>query len=79
MENKRIKTNVKELAEALALEECKRVYGDDEETLYINNYNEFRGYIMRPSVKITFDKMYNKYYDIIMELINKNQNGNKSE
>ena len=47
MENKRIKTNVKELAEALALEECKRVYGDDEETLYINNYNEFRGYIMR--------------------------------
>lgn len=78
MENKAIKTNVKDLAEALALEECKRVYGDEDETLYINNYNEFRGYVMRPAVKVTFDKSYNKYYDVIMKLINNNQNENKN-
>ena len=78
MENKGIQTNVKDLAEALALEECKRVYGDEYETLYKNNYDQFTGYIMRPTVKVTFDKSYNKYYDIIMELINKKQNGNKN-
>ncbi len=66
--------NLKELAEHLALEECKRIYGDEHETLYRNNYNEFRGYVMRPAVKVTFNKTYNKYYNIITILINKKDN-----
>ena len=69
-----VNLNLKELAEHLALEECKRIYGDDHETLYKNNYNEFRGYIMRPVVKLTYNKMYNKYYDMITILINKKDN-----
>ena len=69
-----VNLNLKELAEHLALEECKRIYGDDEETLYKNNYHEFRGYVMRRTVKITFNKMYNKYYDMITILINKKDN-----
>jgi hypothetical protein len=69
-----VNLNLKELAEHLALEECKRIYGDDVETLYKINYNEFRGYVMRPAVKVTFNKMYNKYYDIITILINKKDN-----
>jgi len=63
-----------ELAEYLALEEVKRIYGDEHETLYRNNYHEFRGYVMRPAVKVTFNKMYNKYYDIITSLIKKKDN-----
>jgi len=63
-----------ELAEYLALEEVKRIYGDEHETLYRNNYHEFRGYVMRPAVKVTFNKMYNKYYDMITTLINKKDN-----
>ena len=66
--------NLKELAAPLALEECKRIYGDEHETLYRNNYNEFRGYVMRPAVKVTFNKTYNKYYNIITILINKKDN-----
>ena len=66
--------NLKELAAHLALEECKRIYGDEHETLYRNNYNEFRGYVMRPAVKVTFNKTYNKYYNIITILINKKDN-----
>ena len=66
-----VNLNLIELAEHLALEECKRIYGDNHETLYRNNYQEFRGYVMRPAVKITFNKMYNKYYDMINSLIKK--------
>jgi len=69
-----VNLNLKELAEHLALEECKRIYGDDEETLYKNNYHEFRGYVMRSAVKVTYNKMYNKYYDMITILINKKDN-----
>ncbi len=66
-----VNLNLIELAEHLALEECKRIYGDNHETLYRNNYQEFRGYVLRPAVKITFNKMYNKYYDMINSLIKK--------
>ena len=66
-----VNLNLIELAEHLALEECKRIYGDNHETLYRNNYQEFRGYVMRPAVKITFNKMYNNYYDMINSLIKK--------
>ena len=69
-----VNLNLKELAEHLALEECKRIYGDDPETLYKNNYNQFTGYVMRPAVKLTYNKMYNKYYDMITILINKKDN-----
>ena len=40
-----VNLNLKELAEHLALEECKRIYGNEHETLYRNNYHEFRGYV----------------------------------
>ena len=33
-----------------------------------------RGYVMRTAVKVTYNKMYNKYYDIITILINKKDN-----
>ena len=69
-----VNLNLKELAEHLALEECKRIYGDEHEALYRNNYLEFRGYVMRPTVRVTFNKMYNKYYDTITILINKKDN-----
>jgi len=69
-----VNLNLIELAEHLALEECKRIYGDDHETLYKNNYDQFTGYVMRPAVKVTFNKMYNKYYDMITILINKKDN-----
>jgi hypothetical protein len=69
-----VNLNLIELAEYLAMEECKRIYGDDHETLYKNNYDQFTGYVMRPAVKVTFNKMYNKYYDIITILINKKDN-----
>jgi len=69
-----VNINLIELAEHLALEECKRIYGDDHETLYKNNYDQFTGYVMRPAVKVTFNKMYNKYYDMITILINKKDN-----
>tara|TARA_R110002012_G_C11203717_1_gene560230 strand:- start:237 stop:452 length:216 start_codon:yes stop_codon:yes gene_type:complete len=63
--------NLKELAEHLALEKCKDIYGDHHETLYVNNYHEFRGYVLRPAVKITFNKMYSRYNNIISSLIKK--------
>jgi hypothetical protein len=69
-----VNLNLKELAEHLALEECKRIYGDDHQTLYKNNYDQFSGYVMRPAVKVTFNKMYDKYYDMITILINKKDN-----
>jgi hypothetical protein len=69
-----VNINLKELAEHLALEECKRIYGDEYETLYKNNYDQFTGYVMRPAVKVTFNKIYNKYYDMITILINKKDN-----
>jgi hypothetical protein len=69
-----VNLNLIELAEYLAMEECKRIYGDDHETLYKNNYDQFTGYVMRPAVKLTYNKMYNKYYDIITILINKKDN-----
>ena len=69
-----VNLNLIELAEYLAMEECKRIYGDDHETLYKNNYDQFTGYVMRPAVKVTFNKMYDKYYDMITILINKKDN-----
>ena len=67
-----IEINVIELSEALALREVTRIYG--EEALYKNNYDQFVGLVMRPAVKITFNKMYNKYYDTIMGLIKNKEN-----
>ena len=60
-----VNLNLIELAEHLALEECKRIYGDNHETLYRNNYQEFRGYVLRPAVKITMKyKLLNTSQDI---------------
>ena len=67
-----IEINVIELSEALALREVTRIYGED--AIYKNHYDEFRGLVMRPAVKITFNKMYNKYYDTIMGLIKNKEN-----
>ena len=61
------KINPKKLSEALALSETKNIYG--EEAMYRNNYDEFRGLVMHDVVKDTYDKMYEKYYDIIMSTI----------
>ena len=69
-----VNIKLNDLVHTLAIEECKRIYGDEHETLYRNNYHEFRGYVMRPAVKVTFNKMYNKYYDMITILINKKDN-----
>tara|TARA_R100000988_G_C3975592_1_gene153936 strand:+ start:185 stop:397 length:213 start_codon:yes stop_codon:yes gene_type:complete len=65
------KINPKKLIEALALSETKDVYG--EEAMYRNNYDEFRGLVMHDVVKDTYDKMYEKYYDIIMSTIEDKQ------
>jgi|TARA_A100000172_G_scaffold68394_1_gene48184 hypothetical protein len=65
------KINPKKLIEALALSETKDVYG--EEAMYRNNYDEFRGLVMHDIVKDTYDKMYEKYYDIIMSTIEDKQ------
>tara|TARA_R100000900_G_scaffold54951_2_gene44405 strand:+ start:267 stop:485 length:219 start_codon:yes stop_codon:yes gene_type:complete len=67
-----VNLNIKDLVDVLALEEVKRIFGEDEETLYRNNYDEFRGFVMRPKVKQTYDKMYNKYYDLVTSLIKNN-------
>ena len=67
-----IEINVIELSEALALREVTRIYG--EEALYKNHYEEFRGLVMQPAVKITYNKVYNKYYDTIMGLIKNKEN-----
>ena len=69
-----VNINLKELADHMALEECKRIYGDDHQTLYRNNYEGFSGYVMRPAVKVTYKKLYNKYYDLINSLIKKKDN-----
>tara|TARA_R100000329_G_C7579709_1_gene205390 strand:+ start:759 stop:974 length:216 start_codon:yes stop_codon:yes gene_type:complete len=61
--------NVKELADHLAMEHIKKVYGKDHDTLYVNNYHEFRGYVLRPTVKETYNKIYKKYFDLINSLI----------
>ena len=65
------KINPKKLIEALALSETKDVYG--EEAMYRNNYDEFRGLVMHDVVKDTYDKMYEKYYDIILSTIEDKQ------
>ena len=61
------KINPKKLSEALALSETKNIYG--EEAMYRNNYDEFRGLVMHDVVKDTYNKMYEKYYKIIMSAI----------
>ena len=62
-----IEINLIELSEALALSEVTKIYG--EEALYRNNYDEFRGLVMHDSVKESYKKIYNKYYDTIMCVI----------
>ena len=64
-----IEINVIELSEALALREVTRIYG--EEALYKNHYEEFRGLVNSATIEITYNKVYNKYYDTIMGLIKK--------
>ena len=61
------KINPKKLSEALALSETKNIYG--EEAMYRNNYDEFRGVVMHDVVKDTYNKVYEKYYKIIMSAI----------
>tara|TARA_Y100001938_G_scaffold51612_1_gene72058 strand:+ start:1955 stop:2170 length:216 start_codon:yes stop_codon:yes gene_type:complete len=61
------KINPKKLSEAIALSETKNIYG--EEAMYRNNYDEFRGLVMHDVVKDTYNKMYEKYYKVIMSAI----------
>ena len=63
-----INIKLNDLVHTLALEECKRIYG--EEAMYKNNYEEFRGLVLKAPVKITYNKMYNKYYKIVSNLKN---------
>lgn len=62
-----IKINPKKLSEALALKETKEIYG--EEAMYRNNYENFTGLVMHDIVKATYDKIYNKYLDVIMTVV----------
>ena len=62
-----IEISPKRLSEALALKETKEIYG--EEAMYRNNYDEFRGLVMHDIVKETYDKIYNKYLEVIMTLV----------
>jgi hypothetical protein len=64
-----IEINLIELSEALALNEVTKIYG--EEALYRNNYDEFRGLVMHDTVKESYKKIYNKYYDAIISIIKK--------
>ena len=62
-----IEISPKRLSEALALKETTDIYG--EEAMYRNNYDEFRGLVMHDIVKETYDKIYNKYLDIILSVV----------
>ena len=64
-----------ELAVALALNELKEIYG--EEAIYVNNYDEFRGLVLHEKVREPYEKMLQKYIDIINITLNTNEN--KSE
>ena len=64
-----IEINLIELSEVLALNEVTKIYG--EEALYRNNYDEFRGLVMHDTVKESYKKIYNKYYDAIISIIKK--------
>ena len=64
-----IEINLIELSEVLALDEVTKIYG--EEALYRNNYDEFRGLVMHDTVKESYKKIYNKYYDAIISIIKK--------
>jgi hypothetical protein len=62
-----IEISPKKLSEALALKETKAIYG--EEAMYRNNYENFTGLVMHDIVKETYDKIYNKYLDVIMTVV----------
>ena len=62
-----IEISPKRLSEALALKETKAIYG--EEAMYRNYYEEFRGLVMHDIVKKTYDKIYNKYLQIILSIV----------
>ena len=64
-----IEINLIEFSEVLALNEVTKIYG--EEALYRNNYDEFRGLVMHDTVKESYKKIYNKYYDAIISIIKK--------
>ena len=62
-----IEISLKRLSEALALNETKEIYG--EEAMYKNNYEEFRGLVMHDVVKETYNKIYNKYLQVILSIV----------
>ena len=62
-----IEISPKRLSEALALNETKEIYG--EEAMYKNNYEEFRGLVMHDVVKETYNKICNKYLQIILSIV----------
>ena len=62
-----IEISPKRLSEALALKETKEIYG--EEAMYRNNYENFRGLVMHDVVRETYNKIYNKYLDIILSVV----------
>ena len=57
------------LAIALSHNKLEKKYEDLHENPYINNYDEFRGLVMHDIVKETYDKIYNKYLEVIMTLV----------
>jgi|8_EtaG_2_1085327.scaffolds.fasta_scaffold35373_2 hypothetical protein len=62
-----IEISPKRLSEALALKETIEIYG--EEAMYRNNYENFRGLVMHDVVKETYNKICNKYLDVIMSVV----------
>jgi hypothetical protein len=65
---------IKDLANALALNELKEIYGED--AIYRNNYEEFRGLVLHEKVREPYTKMLNKYTLIINQTLD--ENGNKN-
>ena len=58
-----IKVNVLELASELAHSDIINIFGDDPETLYIEDEDS---YVYREEVQYEFNDRYDTYYDIIM-------------
>lgn len=74
MDQKIMSQKIKDLANALALNELKEIYGED--AIYRNNYDEFRGLVLHEKVREPFNKMLNKYTLIINQTLD--ENGNKN-
>lgn len=61
--NTEVKVNVLELASELAHGDIINIFGDDPETLYIEDEDS---YVYTEEVQDEFNERYDTYYDIIM-------------